>query len=172
MKIPDTESVFSTVPGRKGFYLYFLFLSVFLTKNYLCRSAGFWKTEKNKKYRNVVYLSCYEIEHPIANNRKDCQNFSKQNLFTIARQSSANNAHTGVLFYHRQMENREGKAKFLHTRHGFVHVFSPYLVPFCGFVSTPKNKTATPNFFLALTFWSQRCLFFAKSSPIGWMTTI
>ena len=32
-------------------------------------------------------------------------------------------------------------------RHGFVHVFSPYLVPFRGFVSTPKNKKSTPNFF-------------------------
>jgi hypothetical protein len=45
-----------------------------------------------------------------------------------------------------------GKSQFLHTHHGFVHVFSPYLVPFRGFVSTPKNKTATPNFFSALTF--------------------
>ena len=61
-------------------------------------------------------------------------------------------ARKGALFGPRQMENRGGKARFLHTRHGFVHVFSPYLVPFRGFLSTPKNKTATPNFFSALTF--------------------
>jgi hypothetical protein len=97
-------------------------------------------------------LNGYKIEHPIANDRKDCKNFSKQNLFTIARHSSAKKARLGALSNPRQMENGGRKAKFLHTHHGFVHVFSPYLVPFRGFVSTPKNKTATPNFFSALTF--------------------
>ena len=97
-------------------------------------------------------LSCYKIEHPMANDRKDCKDFSKQNLFTISRHSGAKNARLGALFGSRQMENGGRKAKFLHIHHGFVHVFSPYLVPFRGFVSTPKNKTATPNFFSALTF--------------------
>ena len=123
-------------------------------------------------YREKRFLSCYEIEHPTPNYRKECQNLSKKNLFTIARHSSAKKARKGALLNPRQIKNRGEKAWFLHTRHGCVHVFSPYLVPFCGFVSTPKNKTATQNFFLALTFWSQRCLFFAKSSTIGWMTTI
>ena len=123
-------------------------------------SVGFWKTGKNQKNRERGYLSCYEIEHPIDRNRKECQIFSTQNLFTISRQSSAKNARLGALFNPRLMGNRGGKAKFLHIRHGFVHVFSPYLMPFCGFASTPKNKKSTPNFFSALTFWSQRCLFF------------
>ena len=105
-------------------------------------------------------------------NWNGCQYFSKQNLFTVARQSSAKNARMGAFFNPHQIENRGEKAKFLHTCHDFVHVFSHYLVPFCGFVSTPKNKKSTPNFFLALTFWSQRCPFFAKYSPIGWMTII
>ena len=96
--------------------------------------------------------SCYEIEHPIDRNRKECQNLSIQNLFTISRQSGAKKTRFGAWFNPRRMENRGGKAKFLHTHYGFVHVFSPYLVPFRGFVSTPKNKTATPNFFSALTF--------------------
>jgi hypothetical protein len=98
------------------------------------------------------FLSCYEIEHPMAKDRKECQNLSTQNLFTIARHSSAKNARLGALFNPRLMGNRGGKAKFLHIHHGFVHVFSPYLMPFCGFVSTPKNKKSTPNFFSALTF--------------------
>ena len=110
------------------------------------------KTEKNKKNRKKVFLSCYEIEHPMDRNRKGCQYFSKQNLFTVARQSSAKKARMGSFFNPHQIENRGGKAKFLHTHHGFVHVFSLYLVPFRGFVSTPKNKTATPIFFSALTF--------------------
>jgi hypothetical protein len=85
-------------------------------------------------------------------NWNGCQYFSKQNLFTVARQSSAKNARMGAFFNPHQIENRGEKAKFLHTHHGFVHVFSLYLVPFCSFVSTPKNKTATPNFLSALTF--------------------
>ena len=117
--------------------------------------------------QHEFFLSCYEIEHPMANNRKECQYFSKQNLFTDSRQSGAKKARSGALFNPRQMEKRGGKARFLHTCYGFVHVFSLFLVPFRGFVSTPKNKTATPNFFLALTFSSQRCPFFAKSSPSG-----
>ena len=104
------------------------------------------------KNREKRFLSCYEIEHPTPNYRKECQNLSKKNLFTIARHSSAKKARKGALLNPRQIKNREGKAQFLHTRHGFVHVFSPYLVPFRGFVSTPKNKKSTPNFFLALTF--------------------
>jgi hypothetical protein len=103
--------------------------------------------EKQEKQKKQIILSCYEIEHPIAYNWKDCQYFSKQNLFTVARQSSAKKARMGAFFNPYQIENRGEKAKFLHTHHGFVHVFSHYLVPFRGFVSTPKNKTATPIFF-------------------------
>ena len=136
------------------------------------RTTGGTSTLKGSPHAVEIFLSCYEIEHPMAKNRKDCQYFSKQNLFTILRQSGAKMARKGALFSLRQMKNRGWKAKFLHTHHDFVHVFCPYLVPFCGFLSTPKNKTATPNFFSALTFWTQRCPFFAKSSPSGWMTTI
>jgi hypothetical protein len=93
-----------------------------------------------------------ETENSTDRNRKDCKNLSKQNLFTVARQSGAKNARLAAWPNTRRMEKRGGKARFLHTRHGFVHVFSPYLVPFCGFISTPKNKTATPIFFSALTF--------------------
>ena len=109
-------------------------------------------TLKGSPHAVEIFLSCYEIEHPMAKDRKECQIFSTQNLFTISRQSGAKNARLGALFNPRLMGNRGGKAKFLHIHHGFVHVFSPYLVPFRGFVSTPKNKTATPNFFSALTF--------------------
>ncbi len=97
-------------------------------------------------------LNCYEIEHSTANNKKECKNFSNQNLFTIPGQSGAKKARLGAFFNIRQIKNRGGKAEFLHIHYDFVHVFRPYLVPFCGFLSTPKNKTATPNFFSALTF--------------------
>ena len=129
----------------KGFYLYFLFLSVFLTR--INRSVGFRSGQGQRGEP-----SCYEIEHPTANNRKECQNFSKQNLFTDSRQSGAKKTRLGALFNPREMKNRGRKASFLHTYYGFVHVFCPYLVPFRVFLSTPKNKKSTPNFFSALTF--------------------
>jgi hypothetical protein len=115
-------------------------------------ASGIFKKRYRLFNRTKRFLSCYEIEHPMAKDRKECQNLSTQNLFTISRQSSAKNACLGALFNPRLMGNRGGKAKFLHIHHGFVHVFSPYLMPFCGFVSTPKNKKSTPNFFSALTF--------------------
>ncbi len=105
------------------------------------------KNREKQEKQEKRFSNCYEIEHSTAKDWKDCQNFSKQNLFTITRQSSAKKARLGALFIPRYIENRGGKANFLHTRNGFVHVFSLYLMPFRSFVSTPKNKTATPNFF-------------------------
>ncbi len=110
------------------------------------------KNREKQEKQEKRFSNCYEIEHSTAKDWKTCQNFSKQNLFTVSRQSSAKKARLGALFIPRYMESRGGKAIFLHTHNGFVHVFSLYLMPFCSFVSTPKNKTATPNFFSALTF--------------------
>ena len=110
------------------------------------------KNREKQEKQEKRFSNCYEIEHSTAKDWKDCQNFSKQNLFTNPRHSGAKKTRLVALFSPCRIENRGGKAKFLHTHHGFVHVFGLYLVSFRGFVSTPKNKTATPNFFSALTF--------------------
>jgi hypothetical protein len=70
------------------------------------KNTTVFSTASSKKF----FLSCYEIEHPMAGNWKDCQNLSKENLFTIARHSGAKKARLGALFGSRLMENRGGKA--------------------------------------------------------------
>ena len=46
--------------------------------------------------------------------------------------------------------------------------FFAFFRPFFVSASTPKKKTATPNFFLALTFSSRPWFFIAKSSLYAW----
>jgi hypothetical protein len=92
----------------KGFYLYYLFLSVFLTRiTYATRFAVptectplSWILEnrgKQGKQGKKGGMSCYEIEHPTDGNREECQNFSKENLFTDLRHSGTKKARLGAL---------------------------------------------------------------------------
>ena len=55
------------------------------------------KNREKQEKQEKRFSNCYEIEHSTAKDWKDCQNFSKQNLFTISRHSSAKKTRSGAL---------------------------------------------------------------------------
>ena len=96
---------------------------------------------------------------------ENCQNLSQKNQVTATTQFLAKNDPFRALTKHRQMKKRGQEGDFLHTNHGFVHVFCSFFAPFRVSVSTPKIKKSTPNFSAALTFENRRTPFFVKIRP-------
>ena len=110
MFIRDSFMHIHVTPQAIKRFLSVLFVFIcFSNKNHLrrqiCRPYGmysaqldFGKRGKTRKTGKKGGMSCYEIEHPTDGNREECQDFSKENLFTDLRQSGTKMARTGALF--------------------------------------------------------------------------